>query len=160
MLMDNMGVGGGNAGENKGIFSAPENVPNPMGEVPNFEEFLNSREDLKPQIEAPAEMIENAEASMGEKAPEQMSNVMPVQTQAKPAEDGDEAREMLTNIPVPRDAEKLPKAYNAAVTKIINRNSKDPHKLLAELDVARWDFMRKAFARNRGDGLNGKPLDG
>ena len=104
-------------------------------------------------------MVESPEAAMGEKAPEQMSSAMPMAT-AKPVEDGDEARQMLTDIPVPRDAEKLPKAYNAAVTKIINRNSKDPHKLLAELDVARWDFMHKAFARNRGDGLNGKPLDG
>ena len=157
--MDNMGVGGGNAGENKGIFGVPENAPSPMGEVPNFEEFLKSREDLKPQMEAPAEVAENPEAAMGEKAPEQMSSAMPMAT-TKPVEDGDEARQMLTDIPVPRDAEKLPKAYNAAVTKIINRNSKDPHKLLAELDVARWDFMHKAFARNRGDGLNGKPLDG
>lgn len=159
--MDNMGVGGGNAGENKGIFGVPENTPNPMGEVPNFEEFLQQREDLKPQMEMPAELTENAEASMGERAPEQMSSAMPTPVQqAKPAEEGDEARAILTDIPVPRDAEKLPKAYNAAVTKIINRNSKDPHKLLAELDVARWDFMHKAFARNRGDGLNGKPLDG
>ena len=52
--MDNIGVGGGNAGENKGIFGVPENAPSPMGEVPNFEEFLKSREDLRPQMEAPA----------------------------------------------------------------------------------------------------------
>ncbi len=154
-----MGVGGGNAGENKGIFGVPENTPNPMGEVPNFEEFLKQREDLKPQMEMPAEMVEGSESAMGERAPEQMSSAMPAPV-AKPVEDGDEAKAMLADIPVPRDADKLPKAYNAAVTKIINRNSKDPHKLLAELDAARWDFMRKAFARNRGDGLNGKPLDG
>ena len=157
MLMDNIGVGGGNAGENRGIFGVPENTPNPMGEVPNFEEFLKEREDLKPQMEAPGEIIESAESSVGEKASEQISSAMPV---AKPAEDGDEAREALADLQVPRDAEKLPKAYQAAVTKIVNRNSKDPHKLLAELDVARWDFMKKAFARNRGDGLNGNQLNG
>jgi hypothetical protein len=157
MLMDNIGVGGGNAGENKGIFGVPENTPNPMGEVPNFEEFLKEREDLKPQMEAPGELIENAGSSVGERASEQVSSAMPA---AKLAEDGDEARETLGDLPVPRDAEKLPKAYQAAVAKIINRNSKDPHKLLAELDVARWDFMKKAFARNRGDGLNGSQLNG
>lgn len=155
--MDNIGVGGGNASENKGIFGVPENAPNPMGEVPNFEEFLKEREDLKPQMEAPGELIENAGSSVGERASEQVSSAMPV---AKPAEDGDEAREALGDLPVPRDAGKLPKAYQAAVAKIINRNSKDPHKLLAELDAARWDFMKKAFARNRGDGLNGNQLNG
>ena len=80
--MDNIGVGGGNAGENRGIFGVPENTPNPMGEVPNFEEFLKEREDLKPQMEAPGEIIESAESSVGEKASEQISSAMPV---AKPA---------------------------------------------------------------------------
>ena len=89
--MDNMGVGGGNAGENKGIFGVPENAPSPMGEVPNFEEFLKSREDLRPQMEAPAEVVESPDAAIGEKAPDQMSSAMPVAT-GKPVEDGDEAR--------------------------------------------------------------------
>ena len=61
----------------------------------------------------------------------------------------------LGSIAIKRDSEVLPKAYIQAVAKIANRDRKDPHKLLAEMDVARWDMMNKAFNRNRGDGLNG-----
>ena len=157
--MDNTGVGGGNAMENKPIFGAPENTPTPpMGEVPDFEEFLKQHEDLKPQEESPKEMIEDLASSSVEKAPEQTSSAMPTAPVA--TNDGDEAREVLENIPVPRDAERLPRAYLAAVVKIVNRNSKDPHKLVAEIDVARWDLMKKAFNRRMGDGLNGSQLNG
>ena len=159
MLMDNTGVGGGNAIEKKPVFGAPENTPSaPMGEIPDFEEFLKQRESLKPQAEAPAEMVEDMAATAVEKAPEQASSAMPA---AQPAQDdGAEARAALENIPVARDAEKLPRAYSAAIVKIVNRNSKDPHKLVAELDAARWDLMKKAFNRRMGDGLNGSQLNG
>ncbi len=161
MLMDNTGVGGGNAMENKPVFGTPENPStSPMGEVPDFEEFLKQREDLKPQEEAPKEMAEDLAASVGEKASEQVSSAMPSAPAPVAADEGDEAREVLENIPIPRDAEKLPRAYSAAVVKIVNRNAKDPHKLVAEIDVARWDLMKKAFNRRMGDGLNGSQLNG
>ena len=67
----------------------------------------------------------------------------------------DEVKAQLEQIKVPRDAEKLPKSYEKAVTDILNRNRKDPFHLVQEMDIARWKLMEKAFARKMGDGLNG-----
>ena len=161
--MDNMGAGGGNFSEKASVFSAPENNPMlpPAGEVEDFNEYLNERSDLKPDIERPAEMVESQESAVGEQAPEMISSAMPAlqqKPQPKPTkndEDGADALRDLGSISIKRDAENLPKAYIQAVAKIVNRDRKDPHKLLAEIDVARWDMMNKAFNRNRGDGLNG-----
>ena len=66
----------------------------------------------------------------------------------------------LKNIEVPRDAERLPKEYVAAITKIIESDKRDPHKLLDDLDQARWDMLKKAYGRNLGDGLNGSGGNG
>lgn len=159
MLMDNMGSGGGSS-EKASVFGGSENTA-PMGEVVDFEEFVKQREDLKPQMELPPELAESAEATVGEKASEMQAQGMPTPIPAAPPKDEpksieDEVKAELASIDIKRDAEVLPKAYMQAVTKIVNRDKKDPHKLLAELDVARWDMMSKAFGRNRGDGLNGK----
>ena len=162
--MDNMGAGGGNFSEKGPLFSAPENNPMlpPSGEVEDFNNYLNERADLKPDLERPAEIVESQESAVGEQAPEMVSSAMPVvqqpKKQAKPTkndEEGADALRDLGSISIKRDAENLPKAYMQAVSKIVNRDRKDPHKLLAEIDVARWDMMNKAFNRNRGDGLNG-----
>ena len=165
MLMDNMGAGGGNFSEKGPVFSAPESNPMlpPTGEVDNFNEYLNERADLKPDFERPAEMAESQEAAVGEEAPEMMSSGMPTvqppKSTPKPGKNDEEGADILRDlgsISIKRDAEVLPKAYMQAVAKIVNRDRKDPHKLLAEIDVARWDMMNKAFNRNRGDGLNGR----
>ena len=161
--MDSMGAGGGNFSEKTPVFGAPENNPMlpPTGEVEDFNDYLNERSDLKPDIERPAEVVESQESSVSEKAPEMMSSAMPMlqqKKQPKPTkndEEGADALRDLGSISIKRDAETLPKAYMQAVSKIVNRDRKDPHKLLAEMDVARWDMMNKAFNRNRGDGLNG-----
>ncbi len=157
--MDNMGAGGGSS-ERGPVFGAPESV-SPMGEVTDFQEFVKQREDLKPQMELPPELAEDAESSVGEVAPEAQGQGMPVPVPAAPKKDDDEiiAEEVkaeLENIQIKRDAENLPKAYVQAVQKIVNRDKKDPHRLVAELDVARWDMMSKTFDRKRGDGLNGR----
>ncbi len=164
--MDNMGAGGGSFSEKGPLFSAPENNPMlpPSGEVEDFNSYLNERADLKPNLERPAEMVESQESAATEQAPEMMSSAMPMlqpKKQPKPTkndEEGAEALRDLGSISIKRDAENLPKAYMQAVAKIVNRDRKDPHKLLAEMDVARWDMMNKAFNRNRGDGLNGSAL--
>ena len=161
--MDNMGAGGGSFSEKGPLFSAPENNPMlpPSGEVDNFNDYLSERADLKPDLERPAEMVESQESTASEQAPEKMSSAMPMlqqKQQPKPSkndEEGADALRDLGSISIKRDAETLPKAYMQAVAKIVNRDRKDPHKLLAEIDVARWDMMNKAFNRNRGDGLNG-----
>ena len=160
--MDNMGAGGGSSNERGPIFGAPAEQIQPSGEVADFNEYLRQREDLKPKIEQPMEFVESQEATTEEKAPEQMSSAMPALQTPKPVakptkndEEGADALRDLGSISIKRDAEVLPKAYMQAVAKIVNRDRKDPHKLLAEMDVARWDMMNKAFNRNRGDGLNG-----
>lgn len=157
--MDNMGAGGGSSERNP-VFGAPESAP-PMGEVTDFQEFVQQREDLKPQMELPPELAESAEASVGEVAPETQGQGMPAPAPVAPKKDddeiiADEVKAELGDIPIKRDADALPKAYVQAVQKIVNRDKKDPHRLVAELDVARWDMMGKAFDRKRGDGLNGR----
>ncbi len=156
--MDNMGAGGGSS-EKGPVFGSHE-VAAPMGEVSDFQEFVNRREDLKPKMELPPELAENAEAAGGEKVAEQQMQAMPVATPAT-AKSADEqaveaAQAELGAIEIRRDAENLPKAYMRAVAKIIERDRKDPHRLVAELDVARWDMMSKAFNRKKGDGLSGR----
>ncbi len=158
--MDNMGAGG-DSSEKGPVFGAPEMAPPPMGEVSDFQEFVNQREDLKPKMELPPELAESAESGASEKAPEAQAQGMPAPAAPpEPKKDDDEAiaeevRAELGGIEIKRDAEVLPKAYMLAVAKIIGRDKKDPHRLLAELDTARWDMMGKAFNRKRGDGLNG-----
>ncbi|MCQ2571316.1 MAG: hypothetical protein MJ154_03685 [Candidatus Saccharibacteria bacterium] len=160
--MDNKGgFGGGLTGAGEG-FKAPENI-SPMGEVPGFDEFLKGREDLKPAGEQPISMeTPNQTAEVGA---EMMSSAMPATMPPgmAPMDDNNTTTQAtetpalteLKSINVPRDAERLPKEYVAAITKIINTNKRDPHKLVDDLDEARWDMLSKAYGRNFGDGLNG-----
>lgn len=157
MLMDNNGGASAVSGENRPILTPPETAPS--GEVDNFEEYLNSREDLKPEGEQPVEMNAETESVVGEMASEAQSSAMPV-AQPVVADDTDEepvSPEVATlqSIEVQRDAENLPKEYVNGISEIIKKDKSDPHKLSLDLDIARWDLMRKAFGRNRGDGLNG-----
>ena len=166
MLMDNKGGYGGSptgVGEN---MRAPENAA-PMGEVPNFDEFLKSQESLKPAGEQPISAeAPNQDAEVGA---EQMSSAMPASMppgmppMANTPESAVQETPALTTlkgIDVPRDAERLPKEYVAAITKIIESDKRDPHKLVDDLDEARWDMLKKAYGRNLGDGLNGSGGDG
>lgn len=158
MLMDNKG--GANL-ENQhganGIFGgANEMLPE---EKADFENYVDQREDLKPNMEMPAEFVDNDNSA--ETVSEQQSSAMPAPAPApmSPADEekkkDEETKEELSAIKVPRDAQNLPKAYEKAVSKIVSRNSKNPRRLVSEMDIARWDLMEKAFGRKRGDGLNG-----
>lgn len=162
MLMDSKGVSGTAPGENGALFGAQEMLPKSNGEDDKFGEFVESREDLKPQIEMPAELIDNDNSV--ETDGEMQSSAQPTLAPQAPTQDdpGDEEKRRLEEVKatleqinVPRDAESLPKAYEKAVNDIVSRNRKDPFKLVAEIDVARWKLMEKAFARKMGDGLNG-----
>jgi len=157
--MDNMGgLGGGNR-ENGNIFAGSE-MP-PMEAFPgNFGEGLQSNE----QMRAPGEQLAqfNEAPNPMEGVAEKQSSAMPVTAPVDFAKK-DEAEESprvaeLEQIEVARDAEALPKAYVAKISQIINEGKNDPHKLMDDLDKARWDLMKKAFGRNRGDGLNGSKI--
>lgn len=153
------GVSGGAPGENGSLFGVQEIVPD-GNEQKKFKEFLDEREDLKPRLEMPAELVDNdnsAEVS-GEMQPtEQAAPAAP--PSVTPVSDDNQKNQAvkveLEKIEVARDAENLPKAYESAVTEIVNRNRKDPFRLVQEMDIARWDLMGKAFDRKLGDGLNG-----
>lgn len=160
MLMDNKGDVKGALNGNEGVFGAQEMLPDADAEGKKFDAFVDSREDLKPQMEMPAELIDNdnsAEVS-GEMQPTEQPAPQPVSKNNDVSDDekkNQEVKERLSQIKVPRDAESLPKAYEKAVNDIVARNRKDPFRLVQEMDIARWDMMEKAFARKLGDGLNG-----
>ena len=158
--MDNKGGLGASptgVGENLG---AAEGIA-PVGDVPGFDEFLKGREDLKPKMEQP--MTAEATRQEAEVGAEQMSSAMPIgmppgMAPVQDAPTGAQETPALTElkgINIQRDAESLPKEYVAAITKIINSDKRDPHKLVDDLDAARWDMLKKAYNRDLGDGLNG-----
>jgi len=163
--MDNKGGYGGNPTGVSENIAAPENAA-PMGEVPNFDEFLKSQESKVATMEQP--ISAEAPGQVAEVGAEQMSSAMPIGMPPgmpplageKPQEVETPALTELKGINVPRDAERLPKDYVAAITKIINSNKRDPYKLVSDLDEARWDMLKKAYGRNLGDGLNGSGGNG
>jgi hypothetical protein len=156
--MDNLGGNGGiptGVGESQ---KAPENIA-PMGEIPNFDEFLKSQEG----VSAPEVVPENAEVAEQPAEAEQMTEpTMPAMPEPETPDEIEESPEVATlkSVNVSRDAEELPKEYVEGISKIISADKDDPRKLLNDLDIARWDMMKKAFGRNKGDGLNGSGGNG
>jgi hypothetical protein len=67
-----------------------------------------------------------------------------------------EGSEELAEIPVEREAKAMPKAYYKKTMEMIKKDENDPHELCDDIARARWDFMRKIFNRDLGDGLNGE----
>ena len=155
--MDNMG-----AAKGEGSFENTAGA-NPFegGVVDNFGAF--SKEQLPTQPENLEQLSESVETSTAAEKNEAMSEALPAMPPA-PAPKKDDTKQddvvdpaneelqALIATPVARDMEQLPKAYMDNVVRIINKNKKNPHQLVADLDVARWDLMKKAFNRNRGDG--------
>ena len=156
--MDNLGGNGGiptGVGESQ---KAPENIA-PMGEIPNFDEFLKSQEGVSASEVVP----ENVEVTEQPAEAEQMTEpTMPAMPEPETPDEVEESPEVeaLKSVNVSRDAEELPKEYVEGISKIISADKDDPRKLLNDLDIARWDMMKKAFGRNKGDGLNGSGGDG
>ena len=158
--MDNSGAAMGNTrGENLGNAAAN---PFEAGNINNFEAFQKSNEVLPNVAERPGEVITSPEEN--ETKPETVPLIAPPVTQTPSTQAGNQNTAPtdnsllveLENTPVPEDAKKIPRAYMNTVVKIINKDKKDPHQLVADLDVARWDMMKKAFRRKRGDGYSGR----
>jgi len=57
---------------------------------------------------------------------------------------------------VARDAERMPKEYAKHLVEIMRKYKQDPHQLQRSVTDLKWDYMRKAFGRKLGDGLDGK----
>jgi hypothetical protein len=154
--MDNMGAA-------KGEGSVENAAANPFegGVVDNFGAF--SKEQLPTQPENLEQLSSHVETSTTAEKKEAMRGALPATQPVTVPKKEDKKQDnaidpsnvelqALVDTPVPRDAEQLPKAYMNNVVKIIEKNKKNPHQLVADLDVARWDLMKKAFDRNRGDG--------
>ena len=159
MLMDNAGTSGSAPHKNGEFFDAKAVASG--GEGDRFAEFVESREDLKPKMEMPAELVDNDNSAevAGEMQPSEQTAPAASPTQATPVDDeekkDEELKEALSQIKVARDAESLPKSYEKAVNNIVHRNRKNPSRMVREMDIARWALMEKIFNRKMGDGLNG-----
>ena len=160
MLMDNKGVSGGAPDKSSAFLGVKEKITNEKRD--EFAEFADSREDLKPKIEMPAELIDNDNSAEvdGEMQAQGQPTVTPPPAQIDSVDEDErkdqEVKAQLEQIKVARDAESLPKDYEKAVRDIISRNRKDPFRLVKEMDIARWDLLNKAFDRKLGDGLSGR----
>lgn len=157
--MDNKGNTEAAKVENGSVFGAQEMLPKTNPEGDSFDAFVESREDLKPQIEMPGELVDNDNSAEvgGEMQPNEQPAPAPADDDATSEDEkkNQEVKEQLSQIKVKRDAESLPKAYEKAVNEIVARNRKDPFRLVQEMDIARWDLLEKAFNRKKGEGMNG-----
>ena len=153
--MDNTGGLSSVPGGSGEILKPQDNAP--TGEVLNFGDFIKSEKPQESVEETPVNP-EN-DAAVGEMAGDMQSSAMPVApTPVMKNEEGSVSQEVedLQKINIERDAEQLPKEYVAAVAKIIESDKKDPYQLVTDLDKARWDLLKKAYGRNKGDGLSGR----
>lgn len=89
------------------------------------------------------------EQFFAQKAEQKANAVEEVKARIEPSEE-------LAEIPVARDAKAMPSAYYKKTMEMIKKDENDPHELCDDLAEARWDFMRKIFDRDLGDGLNGE----
>lgn len=89
------------------------------------------------------------EQFFAQKAEQKASAVEEVKARIEPSVE-------LAEIPVERDAKAMPSAYYKKTMEMIKKDENDPHELCDDLAEARWDFMRKIFDRDLGDGLNGE----
>ena len=92
---------------------------------------------------------EELEQFFAQKAEQKADEVVEAKVRIEPSEE-------LAEIPVERDAKAMPSAYYKKTMEMIKKDENDPHELCDDLAEARWDFMRKIFGRDLGDGLNGE----
>jgi hypothetical protein len=57
---------------------------------------------------------------------------------------------------VSKDAERMPKEYAKHLVEIMRKYKKEPNQLQRSVTNLKWDYMRKAFGRSLGDGLDGR----
>ena len=138
-------------------------------EVSKQAEAMRSQEDFSSldgfeQVTSSAENVVDARAkdtAEVRKAKAELEQFFAQKAEQK-ANAGEEAKtriepsEELAEIPVQRDAKAMPGAYYKKTMEMIKRDENDPHELCDDLAEARWDYMRKAYGRDLGDGLNGE----
>ena len=158
MLMDSKG--NNKSTRNEGVSFVARNNESPIDH--GFEDYLDQREDLRPRIEKPAEIIDgdNLELNNNEAQSEMRDeggSSLEQDGSGGETTDGIEAdKKRLEAIVIPFNAEKLPRAYGKEIMKVLSNKSGDPHDMVEYMNEARWDAMRKAYDRGKGDGFTGK----
>ena len=147
LLMDNLG-GRNEVSRQAEAMRSQENFasnnPEQMMQAPenSFDARANNTAEAQ---RAKAEL----EQFFAQKAEQKASAVEEVKVRIEPSEE-------LAEIPVERDAKAMPGVYYKKTIEMIKKDENDPHELCDDLVKARWDFMRKIFNRDLGDGLNGE----
>ena len=112
----------------------------------NPENAVDARANNSPEAQKARQELEQFFA---QKAEQKATEIQETKTRIEPSEE-------LSEIPVERDADKMPSVYYKKTIEMIKKDENDPHELCDDLAEARWDFMRKIFGRDLGDGLNGE----
>ncbi len=119
---------------------------NPEQAMPAQENAVDARaNDTAEARKAKAEL----QQFFAQKAEEKANAVEEVKARIEPSEE-------LAEIPVEHDAKAMPKAYYKKTIEMIKKDENDPHELCDDVARAKWDFMRKIYNRDLGDGLNGE----
>lgn len=153
--MDNIGGTGTNSRENVNFSGASENMtPN----TENVGDFVRNQEvgNLPGQTEVQNNATE--QIPMPEQG-QMMEAALPPLTvnleEKKTEPDEAPAMDKLRSVEIARNAEQLPKDYEAAFASVVEQDKRDPYQLVKDVDKARWDLLKKAYGRGLGDGLNG-----
>lgn len=147
LLMDNLG-GRNEVSRQAEAMRSQENFVsnNPEQMMQASENAVDARANNTAEAQkAKAEL----EQFFAQKAEQKANAVEEVKARIEPSEE-------LAEIPVERDAKSMPSAYYKKTMEMIKKDENDPHELCDDLAEARWDFMRKIFNRDLGDGLNGE----
>lgn len=145
--MDNLGGRIENSRQSEAIRSQESmslNGPEQMMQV--SENAVDARANNTAEAQKAKQELEQFFA---QKAEQKANAVEEVKARIEPSEE-------LAEIPVERDAKAMPSAYYKKTMEMIKKDENDPHELCDDLAEARWDFMRKIFDRDLGDGLNGE----
>lgn len=148
LLMDNLG-GRNELSRQTEAIRSQENfgaLNNPEQAMLASENAANARaNDTAEARKAKAEL----EQFFARKAEEKASSVEEVKARIEPSEE-------LAEIPVEFDTKAMPKAYYKKTVEMIKNDENDPYELCDDIARAKWDFMRKIYNRDLGDGLNGE----
>ncbi|MBR3164093.1 hypothetical protein IKF15_02205 [Candidatus Saccharibacteria bacterium] len=90
-----------------------------------------------------------AESEPGENGMGEVSEI------ARSEQEAERLIDKVREVKVSEDAERLPKEYMYTVSEGVTKLKEDPHAMVHFMDAARWDLIKKAFGRNKGDGLQG-----
>ena len=162
--MDNLG----GASKKANQFGAHEQADNLHGGIDEakFAEFLNERSDLRPdELEKPMEAITSGETVGAEDGSETDAAIDSEKKVDQPKSDGGKKEQPddktpeeaeISEIYVPQDAKEIPKKFVNQVKTFAQKYEKNPHEFSKIMDFSRWNYIKKAYHRKMGDGLEGQ----